>query len=418
MRKTVLPNGIRVLSEPLTEFASATVGIWVEVGSRYESAEQSGISHFLEHLFFKGTARRSAQEIAQTIDGVGGVLNAFTDREYTCYHAKVLKEDLPLAFDVLSDVFLNAQFPDDEIERERGVVLSEISEGEDSPDQYIHILFDRDFWPGHPLSRPIYGSAETVSSFGRANLVDFVKSHYRPNRILVAGAGALDHDWLVERVEREFGGLAGEASTPALTVPSVSTGFRAHHRALEQVQMLIGLPGLARADERRYAGLILNTVLGDGMSSRLFQELRERRGLAYSVASFFASFLKAGYMAIYAGLPGTAVAEAIEAVRGELLALARSGLTPEELTRAKSQIRGNMLLSLESSGSRMIRLAYNEIFYGRHIEPSEVASAIFAVTPEDVLSLAQQLFENEAMSVTLLGNTDQVSVDPAALRLA
>lgn len=418
VRKTVLPNGLRILSETIPQFTSVTIGIWVQVGSRYETAEQNGISHFLEHLFFKGTERRTAKQIAQEIDAVGGILNAFTDREYTCYHAKVLHEDLPLAFDILSDVFLHARFPEEEIERERTVVLAEISEGEDSPDHYAHILFDLGFWPGDALSRPIIGSAETVSRFRREDFVRFVEQRYRPDRVLVAAAGAVDHDWLVEQVSREFGGLQGVSAPTEFMSPRPELSLRMHQKNLEQVQMLIGVPGLSKTDPRRYAGYVLNTILGDGMSSRLFQEIRENRGLAYSVASFLSSFQKAGYLAIYAGLGAESVVDAIDVVRNELRSLREKGLSDEELARAKSQIKGSMLLSLESSGSRMTRMAVNDIYYDRQIPPAEVAEAISAVTHDEVRALAHDLFRVDRMAVTLLGDVEGCGIDESVVSLS
>lgn len=417
VRKTVLPNGLRILSETIPQFSSVTLGIWVEAGSRYECAEQNGISHFLEHLFFKGTERRTALQIAQEIDAVGGVLNAFTDREYTCYHAKVLREDLPLAFDVLSDVFLHAQFPAEEVERERTVVLAEIAEGEDAPDHYVHILFDLGFWPGDALARPIAGTTETVSRLQRDDFTRFVAERYRPDRVVIAAAGAIEHEWLVEQVARDFGALAGSAVSPEFASPRADLALRMHPKELEQVQMLIGIPGLAKTDPRRYAAFVLNTVLGDGMSSRLFQEIREKRGLAYSVSSFLTSFRKAGYLAIYAGLGADSVREALDVVREQLRALRENGLSDEELARAKSQIKGSMLLSLESSGARMSRMAVNDIYYGRQITPAEVAQSISAVTHEDVRAIAHELFDVDRMAVTLLGDVAGHGIDESAALL-
>lgn len=418
VERTVLPNGVRVLSERIPGRESVALGVWVEAGSRYERPEQNGISHFLEHLFFKGTERRTAREIAQAIDGVGGVLNAFTDREYTCYHARVLRDDLPLALDVLSDVFLHARFPADEIERERTVVLSEISEGEDTPDHHAHVLFDLAFWPGDPLSRPIAGTAETVGAISRDDLLDYVAERYRPDRVIVAAAGAVEHGWLVERIERSFGGESGASGPGDFPTPRPALDLHVHEKPLEQVQMLIGLPGLPRGDERRYAAAVLNTALGDGMSSRLFQEIREERGLAYSVSSFLASYRGAGYWAVYAGLGASAVGEALAVVRGQLCEIRERGLEPEELARAKSQLRGSLLLGLEATGSRMSRIAINEIHYGRQIAPEEVSEAIGAVTEAEVHAIARDLFSAERLAVTLLGPLDGHRIEDGQLRLA
>jgi predicted Zn-dependent peptidase len=414
VRKSVLPNGIRVLTEAVPQFTSATVGIWVENGSAYEPPELNGISHFLEHIFFKGTERRSAKEIAEAIDGVGGVLNAFTGKEYTCYYAKVLREDLPLAVDVLSDLFLHSTFPEDEIERERGVILSEILESEDTPDDHIHVVFDRAFWPGHPLSLPIAGTAQTVSGMRRQHFLDFLRERYRPDRILICAAGAVDHDWLVDQVSRAFSHLEGTTPPAAVDPPAAQPSVSLIERELEQVQMVLGVPGLPHADGRRYAAYVMNTALGGGMSSRLFQEVREKRGKAYSISSFLASFQHTGYLAVNAGLGADAVVEVIEVVRDELRKLVREGLEGGELARAKSQIKGTILLSLESSESRMSRIAKNEMYFGRNAPPDEVADAITRVAHDDVLALAQTLFSGR-MSVALLGPVADLRIDEALL---
>jgi predicted Zn-dependent peptidase len=414
VRKSILPNGIRVLTEAVPQFSSATLGIWVENGSSYEPPELNGISHFLEHIFFKGTERRSAKDIAEAIDAVGGILNAFTGKEYTCYYAKVLREDLPTALDVLSDLFLHSTFAADEIERERGVILSEISESEDTPDDHIHVVFDRAFWPGHPLSLPITGTAQTVSAMRREHFIEFLAQRYRPDRVIVCAAGAVDHDWLVEEITRTFAGLEGTTPPSQLATPLAKPGVSLIERELEQVQMVLGVPGLSHTDERRYAAYVMNTALGGGMSSRLFQEVREKRGKAYTISSFLASFRDTGYLAVNAGLGAESVVEVIEIVRDELAKLVRDGLEPAELARAKSQIKGTILLSLESSESRMSRIAKNEMYFGRNIEPAQVAEAISKVSHDDVLDVARDLF-SERMGVALLGDVANVEIDEAML---
>ena len=417
VRKTRLDNGIRVLTEPIPQFSSATIGIWVENGSRFESAAQNGISHFLEHMLFKGTERRSARDVAEEIESLGGSLNAFTGREVTCYHAKVLSEHLPIAVDVLSDIFLHSTFPDEEIERERTVILAEISEVEDAPDQHVQVLFDEQFWPGDPLSRPICGTADTVTGMSRDDFVAFVKERYRPDRIVIAAAGGVDHDWLVDEVERRFGHLEGVAQRPPEGVPTHALRLGVHQKSLEQVQMMLGMPGLSAVDEDRYAAFVLNTVLGDGMSSRLFQEVREKRGKAYSIYSYLDAFSNAGYFGVYAALGADSVGEVIDIVRAELEKLEREGLPEDELVRAKNQIKGGMLLSLESTAARMRRLAINEIFFGRNVAPEEVAASITAVTAEDVHAMARRLFGGKQMAAALLGNLADTPVSEATLGL-
>ena len=401
VRKTVLPNGLRVLSETIPQFSSVTLGIWVEAGSRYEHADQNGISHFLEHLFFKGTERRTALQIAQEIDAVGGVLNAFTDREYTCFHAKVLREDLPLAFDVLSDVFLHAKFPEDEVERERTVVLAEIAEGEDSPDHYVHILFDLGFWPGDALARPIAGTTETVSRMQREDFTRFVAERYRPDRVVIAAAGAIEHEWLVEQVAREFGSLSGSAARPEFTSPRANLTLRMHPKELEQVQMLIMLPKPIRARGLR-----------PEHHPRRRDELAPlpESGAITTRSPLSGLLHKAGYLRLRRPRGGSGASSA----DGE------SRAAGERLDRERSRSEGRskeMLLSLESSGSRMSRMAVNDIYYGRQITPAEVAASISAVTHDDIRSLARELFDVDRMAVTLLGDVDGHGIDESAALL-
>ena len=404
MQVTRLTNGVRVLSEPLPDLTSATVGIWVENGSRYERAEQAGISHFLEHLFFKGTARRTAAQIAQEIDAVGGVLNAFTGKEYTCYYAKVLREHLPLALDLLADIFTQSTFAAEEIERERSVIVQEISQVEDTPDDYVHELFNLAFWPGHPLSRPIAGTAETVSRLGRDDFLRFLEARYRPDRVLIAAAGALTHDALLAVADRHFGVLAGSAARVDGGPPEPRAGVSVHEKRLEQVHLCLGTPGIAQTDAERYAAHLVNLALGGGMSSRLFQEIRERRGKAYTVYSFLSSYCDAGYTGVYVGTSAEWTREVVEVIRGELARVARDGLAPDELLRAKNQMKGSLLLGLETSDSRMSRIAKNEIYFGRDVPLEEVAAGIDAVTNDDVLRVSRRLFRPDALALTVLGD--------------
>lgn len=415
VNRSALPNGLRVVSETMPGVPSVTVGIWVENGSRFESEQQSGISHFLEHLFFKGTKRRSAAAIAEEIDAVGGVLNAFTGKEYTCYYAKVLAEHLPLAIDLLSDIFRHSRFDPEEIDRERAVVLQEISQTEDTPDDYVHDLFNLNYWPGHPLGFPICGRAETVGRFGQKDLLDFLAARYQPNRIIVAAAGNLTHQKLVEWVEREFGDLAGITSGAVGTPPMAARGVFPFDKALEQVHICLGTKGIAQGAPERYAAYLLSTALGGGMSSRLFQEVRERRGRAYSVYSFLASYRDTGYLGIYAGTSAEWVEEVVTVIGAEMRKLVADGLRPEELARVKNQLKGNMLLGLESSDSRMNRVAKNEIYFGYDIAPSEVAARIDATANDEIIALAQRLLRPDQMALALLGDLKGRRIDPAIL---
>jgi predicted Zn-dependent peptidase len=404
-----------VLSQALPDYASATVGLWVENGSRYERPEQGGISHFLEHLFFKGTERRTAQQIAEEIDAVGGVLNAFTGKEYTCYYAKVLAEHLPLALDLLTDLFTHSLFPSDEIDRERAVILQEISQAEDTPDDYIHELFNQAYWPGHPLARPIAGTAQTVAGLGREDFVRFMDERYRPNRVLVAAAGRLEHDELTETIARTMGGLTGTADLPESALPAVQPGVSLHDKPLEQVHLCLGGAGIGQTDPDRYAAHVLNLALGGGMSSRLFQEIRERRGRAYSVYSFLSSYMGAGYLGVYVGTSAEWAREVVDVTLAEIDRLKRDGLTAEELVRARNQMKGNILLGLETSDSRMSRLARNEMYYGRDVPVPEVSAAIDAVDNDAVVRVASRLFRPGERALTVLGSIRSTGIDSRTL---
>ncbi|HUI26496.1 MAG TPA: pitrilysin family protein [Candidatus Kryptonia bacterium] len=402
--RSVLSNGLRVLSEAMPGVPSATVGIWVENGSRYENEQQNGISHFLEHLFFKGTDRRSAAAIAEEIDAVGGVLNAFTGKEYTCYYAKVLAEHLPLAIDLLADIFRNSRFDPAEIDRERAVVLQEISQIEDTPDDFVHDLFNLRYWPGHPLGFPICGRVETVQQFGQREMLAFLAERYLPDRIVIAAAGHLTHETLADWVERDFGGLKGVTGPDLGPAPIPAQGVFLHEKSLEQVHICLGTPGIPQTAPERYAAYLLSTALGGGMSSRLFQEIREKRGRAYSVYSFLSSYRDAGYLGIYAATSAEWVEEVVDVIRSELRTVAADGLRPDELARVKNQLKGNMLLGLESSDSRMNRVAKNEIYFGHDISPSEVAARIDRITNDEVVALAGRLLRPEEMAMALLGD--------------
>ncbi len=415
MRATRLPNRLRVLSEELPDLPSVTVGIWVENGSRYETNEQAGISHFLEHLFFKGTTRRTATQIAEEIDAVGGVVNAFTSKEYTCYYAKVLPEHLPLALDVLGDIFLHSRFAEEEIERERSVILQEISQAEDTPDDYVHDLFSLAFWPGHPLSRPVAGSAATVGPLRRDDFLHFLEARYRPDRVLLSAAGHVRHDDLAAVVERTFGGLRGASAPDVVHPPQPRPGLTIHAKPLEQLHICLGVPGIPHNDVDRYAAHVLNQALGGGMSSRLFQEVRERRGKAYSVYSFLPSFHDGGYLGVYVGTSAEWAREVLDVIQAELRQVTAEGLRPDELTRTKNQIKGSLLLGLETSDSRMSRIARNEIYFGRDVPLEEIAAGVDAVTNEHVVRVAQRMFRPGTLAVTILGDLKGEVLDEGIL---
>jgi len=402
--RSQLENGVRVITEAMPGVPSVTVGIWVENGSRYERADQAGISHYLEHLFFKGTERRTAAQIAEEFDAVGGVLNAFTGKEYTCYYGKVLADHLAVADDILADIFLHSRFDPEEIERERTVVLQEIMQVEDTPDDYVHDLFSLRFWPDHPLSYPVCGRIETVQRFGQPEFLDFIAARYRPDRLILAAAGNLEHERMVEWAAREFGGLRGTAGIVDGQPPVARRGVSYTEKPLEQMHVCLGTLGISQSAEERYAAYLLNTALGGGMSSRLFQEVREKRGRAYSVYSFLSSYSDAGYLGIYVGTSAEWVEEVIAIILRELKGLKHDGLRTDELTRVKNQLKGNLLLGLETSDSRMSRIAKNELYFGSDIAPEEVAARIDATTNEQIVGLAERLLRPEAMAITLLGD--------------
>jgi predicted Zn-dependent peptidase len=407
--KTILANGIRVLTHEMHDHRSVSLGIWVENGSRHESEPQNGISHFIEHLLFKGTERRSAAHIAEEMDAVGGVINAFTSKEQTCYYAKVLDENLPLAIDLLTDIFLHSSFDAEEIERERSVILQEISQAEDTPDDYVHDLFNIDFFRDHPIARPICGRLQTVTSFQRSDIVDFFKSRYLPGRVIVAAAGNLHHQKIVEEMAARLGSV-GRGSEPVAAVvegerkPTMANGVYPHIKALEQVHLCLGMPGVAQADPRRYPSYVLNTLLGGGMSSRLFQEIREKRGKAYSVYSFSSSYKDVGYLGVYAGTSGESAEEVVDLVLQELRKLAAGDISEAELERTRGQLVGSMMLGLESTDSWMSHIARNEIYFGRAVSTDEICRSIRAVTHDQVVELADSVFHPENMTLTLLGD--------------
>lgn len=408
IRRTVLDNGLRLLSEEVPGMSSVTVGIWVENGSRDEQQGENGISHFLEHLFFKGTERRSAAVIAQEVDAIGGVLDAFTGQEYTCYYARVLAEDLPLALDLLTDVFLHSRFPEEEIERERSVICQEIAQVEDTPDDLVHDLFHLDFWPGHPLSWPISGTADTVSRFQRHDFTSFLERRYRPDRVFMAMAGGARHEDLVEHVADALSVLDGKSVEVPIAPPVARSGVYPHSRDLEQTHLCFGTPCVSQLDEEWFAAYLLHTALGGGMSSRLFQEIREQRGLAYDVTSFLSTYRDAGYLGVYVATSAESVAEVMEITCRTLRQIAKEGISAEELRRAKGHTKGGLLLSLETSEARMNRLARCEIYFRRYLPLQEVAAGIERVTLDEVHALATRCFDNEAWTLTMLGELPRI----------
>ena len=410
VRRTVLPGGLRVVTEEMAGVRSASVGVWLGVGSRDETPRLSGACHFLEHLLFKGTPSRSALDISVALDEVGGEFNAFTAKEYTCFHARVLDVDLPLALEVLGDMVTSSLLTDDDVEAEREVILDEIAMHDDDPEDVVTNLHARLAYGDSPLGRPIAGTAESITALTREQVVRFYRRHVRPENVVVAAAGNLDHADVVRRVAAAFSGGAGGGGWLAGTgEPAPPRRGRFRHtaagsatvaRPFEQVNLVLGFDGLARTDERRYALGVLNTALGGGPSSRLFQEVRERRGLAYSVYSYASHHADAGTFCVGAGcLPGK-LDDVLRVIRGELATLAEQGITDDELRRGRGQLRGGLVLGLEDSGSRMSRIAKAELLYDELPSVEEMIRRIDAVTLADVQELAR----------TLLGRRETLAV--------
>jgi predicted Zn-dependent peptidase len=401
VRRTVLPGGLRVVTEAMPGVRSATIGAWVGVGSRDESAALSGASHFLEHLLFKGTPTRSAMDISVELDTVGGEFNAFTTKEYTCFHTRVLDQDLPLAIDVLGDVITSSTIAAEDVEAERQVILDEIAMHDDDPDDVVSNLFAEHAWDGSSLGRPVAGTAESVSTLSRTQILRYYRSRYRAENIVVAAAGNVDHGSVVRRVRAAFGrsGFLADTTTRPLPVrragrpTRVRPGEARVSRPFEQVNLVLGVNALPRTDERRYALGVLSAALGGGTSSRLFQEVRERRGLAYAVYSFAAHYADAGMFGVALGCLPSKVDAVLGVVRDTLRSCAEDGITAEELERGKGQLRGGLVLSLEDSGSRMARIAKSELLYDELLSIDEVIERIDAVTLADVQLLAKELFD-------------------------
>jgi predicted Zn-dependent peptidase len=416
-QKTVLDNGIRVVTEKIPHLHSVSVGIWVDVGSRDEQEREGGLTHFIEHMLFKGTERRSALEIAKELDAVGGMSNAFTAKENTCFHAKVLDAHLPLVVDILGDIFLNSVFDSGEVERERQVILQEITMVEDTPDEYVHVLFHEKFWEPNPLSRSILGDAETVQSFTREISLDYMHRSYQPERIILSAAGSVDHNLLLKLVEPLFRDFSRPSQPMKRTPPPLNPRLALYPKDLEQVHLCLGTRGTSLVEQDRYACGILNVILGGNMSSRLFQEVRERRGLAYSIYSFLNSHSDAGMLGIYAGVRPDTLEETLELIRKELRRLKQEPISDTSLREAKEHIKGGMYLSAESSDSRMSRLAKNEIQFGRFVPYEEIEAGLDTVTSEQVMALARTIFQPGSMAIVLLGPVDGLKIDHTSLEV-
>lgn len=411
IQKLTLPNGLVVISETMPHVRSISVGIWIRTGSRREAPLENGIAHFIEHMVFKGTEHRTAEEIARSIDSIGGMLDAFTAKEMTCFNAKVLDEHLPIAFEIISDLVLHPRFDDADLGKEKQVVLEEIKMELDNPDYLVHELFTQGFWPEHSLGRPILGTPDTVRSFSRDSLFSCYRPWYAPDNMIITAAGHLEHPRLVELAEKEFGRMPATGFSRNPDAPSPRAPIRIEKKPeLEQVHICIGVPAYPMADERRFAVALLNNILGGGMSSRLFQKIREQHGLAYAVFSELSPYSDAGMLSIYAGTGQETAAQVVDMVAAEFRSLKESPVTEEELRRSKDHLKGSLMLSLESTSSRMSNLARQEMYFGRFYTLDELLASIERVTREELQSIAREFFLTDRIAVTVLGNLNGFSL--------
>ena len=402
IQKTTLPNGVRIVTENVPTVQSVSLGIWVATGARYEEEARRGISHFLEHMLFKGTERRpSAKQIADEMDMVGGNLNAFTSKEHTCYYARMLAEHLPLGVDILSDMYAHSRFDDDETARERKVVLEEIKRRDDDPDDLVHDLFAQTLYQTHPLGLPVIGTAEVVAALTPADLRDYMARHYGPHSVIVSAAGRLEHDRVVELVEKALGNLGWNSDTLPDETPETSAGLLHYSRPTEQVNFCIGTRGVGQNDNDKYPLGLLDNILGGSMGSRLFQEIREKRGLAYSVGSYMATHREGGYFAAYGGTSPDTYEECLDLVRDEFAKVRKNGVTEQELTRAKNQFRSGIVIGQESMSRRMMRMGESEVDYNRVVPLSEVVQKIDAVSLDDIARIAEMIFPEDAGQLTI-----------------
>ena len=382
---------------------SVSIGVWLMRGSRHEADDQGGIAHFVEHMLFKGTATRSAEDIAQAIDSIGGQLDAFTAKEYASYYIKVLDEHLPLAVDLLSDIVVNPAFPEDELDREKKVILEEIKMVEDTPDDLVHELFTQHFWEGHPLARPILGTKDTVESFTPRVLRQYFGGVYAAPNLIVSAAGNIEHSQVRDLILRAFGNLPRAAAPHRDAAPKVVPQVIVRSKELEQSHVCLGTNSYPQNHDDRYVSYIMNTVLGGSMSSRLFQNVREKRGLAYSVFSGLSAYRDAGNITIYAGCANDAVSEVVNLCVEELRGMKSAPVPDTELRRAKDHLKGSLMLSLENTASRMSHLARQEIYFDRHFGLDETLAGVERVTSADVQRVATDLFANGSLAATVLG---------------
>ncbi len=417
VEKTVLANGVRVVTEVMPHVRSVAVGVWIASGSRREAPEENGLTHFIEHMLFKGTETRSAEDIARSVDSIGGNLDAFTGKELVCFNTKVLDEHLPQAFDVLADLVLHPMFREEDIAREKGVILEELKMENDNPDYLVHEIFTSNFWKGHPLGRPILGTRDTIRRFHRGMVLDYYRRCYGPANMILTAAGNLTHERLVQLARRYFEPLPASDALPPDSAPATYAPISLRSKkSLEQVQVCLGVPSYPVRHADRFGCYVLNTLLGGGMSSRLFQNIRERQGLAYAVFSELNPYRDTGCLSVYAGTSLATARKVVESVLREFTNLKSSPVTAEELRRAKDHLKGSLMLSLESTPSRMSNLARQEIYFGRFFSLDELVESVEKVTAEDLSRLAHSFFDPQRIALAALGKLDgfQVTRDDLA----
>ena len=416
IRREVLPNGLTIISEEMEHIRSVSIGIWIKTGSREEDSKWNGISHFIEHMVFKGTENRSAEDIARQVDSIGGNMDAFTAKECICFNIKVLDEHLPIALDVLSDLVLRPVFKPEDIERERGVILEEIKMDEDNPDYLVHEIFTQNFWKNHALGRPILGTKETVKRFAPAPVRKLYGERFVPSNIIVSAAGHLKHEQFVKLVAGHFEGMQPGKNKFRSPLPKIMPKIVLRNKkSLEQVQICMGVPSYPIAHDERHASYVLNTLLGGGMSSRLFQNIRERQGLAYAIYSDLNPYRDTGCLSVNAGTSRETAGKVVRSIVAEFHKLKSELVPAEELRRAKDQLKGSLMLSLESSTARMSNLARQEMYFDRFFSMDEMMRKIEKVTSEQLKRISEEFFRPEAIAVTILGNLNGLKVTRSQL---
>lgn len=403
--KTILGNGVKILTKTIPHVRSVSMGVWVNVGARDESAQENGLSHFIEHMLFKGTKKRSAYQVAKEFDAIGGQTNAFTSMENTCFHAKVMDTHLGTMADILSDIFLNSEFSEQEVENERAVILAEIGMIEDSPEEFIHTILEQNLWGDHPLGRSILGTRETVKQFKSDAIKKFFHHFYQPDRIIISAAGNIEHNQLLDLIGPSFETVKPGEKLPDRIPPAPKNRVTITPRDLEQVHICIGTEGIGITDKRRFSASLMNTILGGNMSSRLFQEIREKRGLAYSVYSFTSAGVDTGMFGVYTGTSPEMASTCVDLILSEIRKLKNEHVSQSELNDAKEYTKGNIMLSSESTDNQMVRLAQNEIHFGKYIPLTETIEKINAITIEDIKNLCVEMFDHVKPAAVFLGPT-------------